>query len=117
MLLVDETNQHHGVPKMITAEKLNELQRQCELVLDLAYDSICDSTKSVQSDEDEKSVESYERDYKEVRSLISLAPSLLEYLVYALEVFDETCDCGVCNPCKKKEHFRLLIDSLQPRGN
>lgn len=40
---------------------------------------------------------------------------LLEELEYALEVFDETCDCGECGPCQRKDGFRAII--AKAKGN
>ena len=38
-------------------------------------------------------------------------------LQYAVEVFDETCDCGRCGPCKRKPRMRAIVTQAKNATN
>lgn len=46
--------------------------------------------------------------------MIELIKSLQQELQFALDVFEETCDCGTCGPCKRQERMRELITRPLP---
>ena len=43
--------------------------------------------------------------------------SLATELEYALTVFQETCSCGLCGPCKRQQRMKSLITRARAEAN